>query len=162
YRPNRVSGPGVDKRSWLGALAQAVHAVTAYLFVIVVVATVVLAVVVTLRRNRNIAAVVASGLGLVFVSLAFVITGRQLPWSGIQGFARGFDGIIGFPGSVEKVLVRGDAFNPGRYEALAWVHIAGLTVFAVFAAWWLIGALQSGRESRPDRTAAVPDVAPAA
>jgi len=125
------------------------------------VATIVLAVWDTLRRNRNIAAVVASGLGLVFVSLAFVITGRHLPWSGIEGFAHGFDGVIGFPGSVQKVLVDGNAFNPGRYQALAWVHIAGLTVFAVFAAWWLIGALQSVRETRSDPMAAAPEVAPA-
>ena len=48
-----------------------------------------------------------------------------------------------------------------RYETLAWIHIAGLTVFAVFAAWWLIGALQSRRELGPDTRAAAPTVAPA-
>jgi hypothetical protein len=162
YRPARVPGPGVDDRSWVVAVAQALHTGVGYLFLIAVATTVVLAILLTLRRNRSVAAVVASGLGLVFVSLAFVITGRQLPWGGIQGFARGFDGIIGFPGSVEKVMVGGHASNPGRYEALAWVHVAGLTVFAVFAAWWLLGTLQSGREPRPDPMTAAPNVAPSA
>ena len=52
------------------------------------------------------------------------------------------------PDRCDKVVVGTDEVNPGRYQALAWVHIAGLTVFAVFAAWWMIGALQSRREPR--------------
>jgi Phosphotransferase enzyme family len=157
YRPEPgVHGPGVDDRSWLVGVAQALHGLAAYLFVIVVFATVGLAIAVTARRGRTIGAMVASGLGLVFVSLAFIVTGRQLPWNGISGFARGFDGIIGFPGSTSKVIVGSDALNPSRYETVAWIHVAGLTVFAVFAAWWLIGALQSRRDLERDPTANTP------
>jgi hypothetical protein len=36
--------------------------------------------------------------------------------------------------------------TPARYETVAWIHIAGLPVFAVFAAWWMLGALQSSRQ----------------
>jgi hypothetical protein len=161
YRPGTsAKGAGVPDRSWLVGVAQTLHALTGYLFVVVVIVTVGLAIAVTARRGRSIAAVVASGLGLLFVSLAFVITGRRLPWSGVSGFAPGFDGILGFPGSVQKVVVGTDELNPGRFQAEAWVHIAGLTVFAVFAAWWMLGALQSRRDPAPDRTAAARDVAP--
>jgi hypothetical protein len=168
YRPGaRIEGPGVHDRSWLVAIAQTVHGLSGYLFVIAVLVTVALAVTVMVRRNRNIGAVVASGLGLVFVSLAYVITGRQLPWRNLvfvaSGLATSFDGVIGFPGGVQRILVGSGSSNTSRYETIAWIHIAGLTVFAVFAAWWLLGALQSGRESRPDTAAAAatPTVAPA-
>ena len=160
YRPAaKVSGSGVPHRSWLVAVAQVLHALAGYLFVVVVLVMVGLAIAVIARRGRNIAGVVTSGLALFFVSLAFVITGRRLPWDGVSGFAPGFDGILGFPGSVHKVVVGTDEINPGRYQALAWIHIAGLTVFAVFATWWLLGALQSRREQRPDLSTALPDVA---
>jgi hypothetical protein len=166
YRPGaRVEGPGVNDRSWLVSGAQTVHGLAGYLFVVAVFVTVGLAITVMMRRNRNIGAVVASGLGLVFVSLAFVITGRQLPWRNLvfvaAGLATSFDGIIGFPGGVQRILVGSGSTSPSRYETIAWIHIAGLTVFAVFATWWLIGALQSGREPGPDTTAGAPTVAPA-
>jgi hypothetical protein len=162
YRPEpHIHGPGVANRSWLVGLVQTVHGLGGYLFVLAVFATVGLAIAVTARRGRSIGAVVASGLGLVFVALAFVITGRQLPWSGISGFATGFDGIIGFPGSVSKVVVGTSEISPSRYETIAWLHIAGLTVFAVFAAWWLIGALQSRRDLDLEPRTAAPAVAPA-
>jgi hypothetical protein len=161
YRPAaHIHGATIRDRSWLVAIAQTLHMLAGYLFVVVVLATVGLAVAVTVRRGRNVAAVVASGMGLFFVSLGFVITGRRLPWGGVLGFASNFDGIIGFPGTVQKVIVGTDEVNPGRFQALAWVHIAGLTVFAVFATWWMIGALQSRRDLWSPPATPLPDATP--
>jgi hypothetical protein len=166
YRPgSRVDTRGVDARPTLVAVAQTVHAVGAYAFVLLVCVVVGLALVVANRRNHGAGAILASGFGLFIVSIGFLVTGWQLPWRGFvwvaSGFSGTFDGIIGFPSEVIKVLVGNGEMTPSRYETIAWIHVAGLPVFAVFAAWWMLGALQAGKAAEAERTAHRGDVGPA-
>jgi len=165
YRPgSRIDTKGVDTRPGLVALSQTVHAVGAYAFVLLVCVVVGLALVVANRRSYGSGVILASGFGLFFVSVGFLVTGLQLPWRGFvsvaQGFSGSFDGIIGFPREVISVLVGNGHMTPARYETIAWIHVAGLPVFAVFAAWWMLGALQAGRAAAAQRTAHGGDVGP--
>ena len=61
--------------------------------------------------------------------------------------------MFGFPREVVTIFVGNGEVNPSRYETVAWIHIAGLPVFAVFAAWWLLGSIQADRPAAgaPDR-----------
>lgn len=153
YRP-APGTEGHDGRPGLVGVAQSLHTIGAYAFVAVVFVVVGLALAVASRRDQAPAAVAAAGIGLVLVALGFVVTGRQLPWSALEWvtseLSRSFEGIVGFPSEVRSVLVGNDDLSPARYETLAWIHIAGLPVFAVFAAWWMIGALQTGHRTDGD------------
>ena len=167
YRPAaRVDTKGPDTRSGLVAASQTVHAVGAYAFVLLVCVVVGLALAVANRRQYGSGVILASGFGLFIVSIGFLVTGLQLPWQGFvwvaQGFSGSFDGIIGFPREVISVLSGNGTMTPARYETIAWIHIAGLPVFAVFAAWWMLGALQAGRAAEAERTAHGGDVGPSA
>lgn len=153
YRPaSRINAPGIDHPSWLVDLAQPVHAIGGYLLVLLVFAAVGLALANAAQRSRGLGVITASGIGLVFVSIAFVITGRRLPWGTLtfvaSGLATSFSGIIGFPAEVTKVLVGNSHVSPARYETTAWIHIAGLPVFAVFATWCMLGAIQASRSPK--------------
>jgi hypothetical protein len=159
YRPgNRVDAPGVEARSWLVAVAQALHAVGGYAFVALVCVVVGTALVVANQRSHAPGVILTSGFGLFAVSIGFLLTGLQLPWRGFKwvasGFSRSFDGIVGFPREVVAVLVGTGEVSPARYETVAWIHMAGLPVFAVFAAWWMLGAVQASRRPRADEAAA--------
>lgn len=154
YRPaSRIDASGIEHRSWLVDLAQPVHSVGGYVLVLLVFAAVGLAFAYASQRNRAVGVVAASGVGLVCVAIGFVITGRQLPWSSLvfvaSGLATSFSGIIGFPAEVTHVLVGNSQVSPARYQTTAWIHIAGLPVFAVFATWCMLGAIQSRRSPRP-------------
>jgi hypothetical protein len=156
YRPaTRVDVPGVDARPALVGISHLVHLVGGYVFVVLACTVIGLALVVANRRDQAPGVILASGFGFFVVSLGFVLTGLELPWRGFvwvaADFARDFDGVIGFPREVVAVLVGGGEVTPARYETVAWIHIAGLPVFAVFAAWWLIGALQARRRAQPPR-----------
>ena len=74
-----------------------------------------------------------------------------------SGLATSFSGIIGFPAEVTHVLVGNSQVSPARYQTTAWIHIAGLPVFAVFATWCMLGAIQA---SRAPKSAAAPDAPP--
>ena len=158
YRPaRRVDDPRLPDRTTLVALAQWLHTVGAYAFVVLVCITVATALVVANRRHHAPGIILASGFGLFLVAIGFLVTGLQLPWQGFRWAATSvtaFDGVFGFPRAVADVLVRNDEVTPARYETVAWIHIAGLPVFAVFAAWWLLGAIQA---SRPGEAGPQPD-----
>lgn len=161
YRPgSRIDTDGADSRPALVATSQIVHAVGAYAFVLLVCVVVGLALVVANRRNSGSGVILASGFGLFIVSIGFLITGLQLPWRGFvwaASFSPTFDGIIGFPRGVVAVLVGNGDMTPARYETVAWIHIAGLPVFAVFATWWMLGAVHASRDAEPRRAAASGD-----
>ena len=171
YRPAaRIDGPGIDARAGLVGVAQTLHAVGAYAFVALVCVVVGLALVVVSQRDHTPGVILASGFGLFLVSTGFLVTGFQLPWRGFvwvaSGFRQSFEGIVGFPKEVVAVLVGNGDVTPARYETVAWIHIAGLPVFAVFAAWWMLGALQSSRQpvtapTVPPPPGAVPPSEPA-
>ena len=81
YRPAaRIDGPGIDARPGLVGVAQALHAVGAYMFVALVCAVVGLALVLANQRHRAPGVILASGFGLFLVSIGFLVTGFQLPW----------------------------------------------------------------------------------
>ena len=158
YRPAaRIDGPGIDARSGLVGIAQTLHTVGAYAFVALVCVVVGLALVVANQRNRAPGVILASGFGLFLVAIGFLVTGFQLPWRGFvwvaSGFSQPFNGIVGFPKEVVAILVGNGDVTPGPLRDVAWIHIAGLPVFAVFAAWWMLGALQSqpAAGDAPDR-----------
>ena len=77
------------------------------------------------------ASIIASGLGLVFVSIAFVVTGRQLPWSWLvfvaSGLATSFRRDHRLPREVREVTRR-EHRHAARLATRpsAWIHIAGL------------------------------------
>ncbi|MBM3660327.1 MAG: hypothetical protein FJW95_12615, partial [Actinobacteria bacterium] len=154
YRPaNRVDAPSLPDRSALVGIAQWLHTAGAYAFVVLVCVVVGSALVVAGRRGHNHGIILASGFGLFIVAIGFLLTGLQLPWQGFRWVVAGdaaFDGVFGFPRAVADVLVRDGAVTPARYETVAWIHIAGLPVFAVFAAWWLLGAIQASRRDGAD------------
>lgn len=163
YRPaSRVDQPAVHARSTLVGVAQTLHAVGAYAFVALVCVVVGTALIAAERRRHASGVILASGFGLFLVAIGFLLTGYQLPWRGFvwvaSGFDRSFDGIVGFPREVTSVLVGTGEVGPSRYETVAWIHIAGLPVFAVFASWWMLGAIQSSRraEESPDPAVARP------
>ena len=161
YRPgSRVDAPGIDARPALVGTAQALHSVGAYAFVALVCILVGAALVVANQRSHAPGVILASGFGLFIVSIAFLVTGFQLPWRGLEwvasGFSRPFNGIVGFPKEVVAILVGNGEVTPARYETVAWIHIAGLPVFGVFAAWWMLGALQASRRGDPAVAAATP------
>ena len=82
---------------------------------------------------------------------AFLVTGLQLPWRGLRVGGVGVqpalrrDRRLPPGGRRDRGVGNGDV-TPARYETVAWIHIAGLPVFAVFAAWWMLGAVQSSRQ----------------
>jgi len=155
YRPGARIDGARGARPALVSAAQVLHTLSAYAFALVVCVVVGAALLVAHRRNHASGVILASGFGLFIVSIGFLVTGRELPWRGFvwvaPGFSRSFDGIIGFPKEVIAVLVGSGRVTPARYETIAWIHIAGLPVFAVFAAWWMLGAVQASRRTEDAR-----------
>lgn len=154
YRPAaRIDGAPADGRTGAVAAAHLLHVGGAYAFVVLVCVVVGTALVVANRRNHAPGVILASGFGLFLVAIGFLLTGYQLPWRGFVWVAsaadRSFDGVFGIPSRAVEVLVGHGQVTPARYETIAWIHIAGLPVFAVFAAWWLLGAIQTTRTGDP-------------
>lgn len=151
YRPGgRVDAPTIAPRPRLVAGAELLHTVGAYAFVALVCVVVGTALVAANQRRHAPGVILAAGFGLFLVSIGFLVTGFQLPWRGFVWVTtngdRAFDGVFGFPREVATVLVGNGEATPARYETVAWIHIAGLPVFAVFAAWWLLGTVQTMRQ----------------
>jgi len=152
YQPgSRPDDPSGADRPGTVALAVTLHTVGAYAFIALVCVVVGTALVVANRRRHAPGIILASGFGLFLVAIGFLLTGLQLPWRGFVWVVttgdRAFDGVFGFPREVATVLVGNGDVTPARYETVAWIHIAGLPVFAVFAAWWLLGAVQTMRQA---------------